>query len=443
MTIMDSKTEQDIQIIFRTLKNAGHQVYIVGGAVRDIVMERPFKDIDFATDATPNRIMSIFEKSIPTGEKFGTITVVINGTNYEITTFRSDGKYGDSRHPDTVSFAETLDEDVSRRDFTVNGLAMNAKGQVVDLVGGLRDIENQVIRCIGNPNERFKEDPLRMMRACRFKSKLNFDIESATFEAIQKNAPLIQKISQERIQQELMGILKTNQPSIGLNALYDTGLMRFILPELANCKGVTQNIIYHMYDVFDHILAVVDYLPIKLRLAGLFHDVGKPITKTEEPCIHFIGHEEVGARMTQSAMERLKFSNHEIERAVHIVLNHMSLLDTRNWRGGTIRRWINRVGAEYVDDLILFRIADASCSRHETEEEATQLMDNLREQMATMREPVVTKKTLALNGNDVMMILNIPPGRQVGMILNKLEEMVMEDPSINTRERLTQILSQF
>jgi len=441
-----SMIPKDVISIGKVLTDNGFEAYVVGGAVRDSLLGLTPKDWDVATNATPDEIENLFNKTIPTGKAFGTITVVINGKNYEVTTFRSDGDYGDSRHPNDVTYAKTLKEDVDRRDFTINAMALKIPdAEVFDYHEGRKDLSKSVIRTVGDPNERFIEDPLRMMRACRFASKLGFNIDKDTFEAIKNNKDKINRISKERIRDEILGILGTEDPSVGFDCLKDTGLLEIVLPEISKMVGLKQPDEFHYTDVYNHTMDVVKGLPQKeiiLRLGGLLHDVGKPLCQhydIEKKRITFKRHSQIGVEVAKRLLERLKFSNKDAEIVLNIVRNHMRLFDIDlDGRDTLLRRWLNKVGQENYVNLILIWEADRNASKDPITDEVKTLVKRLD----NLPSPIVNKSTLAINGKDVMNLLGIGPGPIVGKYLNHLEEMVMENPDLNERGILIKFLKE-
>lgn len=435
---------RDAATLCLRLKRKGFQCYIVGGAVRDMELGKLPHDYDLATDATPQQISKVFSHLhvIPTGEKFGTMTVMYKGEPYQITTFRADVGSTDKRRPDSVRYTKSLEEDLMRRDFTINSMGMNAQtGEIIDPFHGIRDIKRKVIRTVGDPNDRFSEDYLRMMRACRFQSRLGFKIEPKTKLALMKHAPKISKISSERIRDEILGIMVSSKPSVGIDSLEKVGLLKRVLPEVSKMVDVDQKSAYHTKNVYKHTLDVVDRLPASdpiLRMAGLLHDIGKPKAKKFSPekgRYMFIGHEDISAIMARKCLRRLNFSSADINRIINIIDNHMFNYST-DWTDATIRRWINKVGINNVADLILFKRADSRASRVSCDAQ----MDELESRIKNMSSPVVSKRSLAISGHDVMQALNIPPSHIVGKKLKILEEMVIEDPSLNTREQLLALL---
>jgi len=354
--------ERHIAKIFKTLNNAGFECYIVGGSVRDMLLELPVYDFDFTTNARPEQVSALFRHTVPTGIKHGTLTLLFDRESYEITTYRSDGDYEDGRRPEEVFFSDSLEEDVVRRDFTINGLAYNYNTcEVIDYCGGMEDLSAGIIRAIGSPEERLSEDGLRSYRACRFAAKLHFQIDRATLKAVKSTLEIAAKVSIERVRDEIMKLMVSDKPSVGIEYMRMSGLLALALPELADTYGVKQNK-YHKYDVYYHNLYSCDAAPQTrplIRLAALLHDIGKlPCRATgADGDYTFYNHEIVGFRMTNRIMKRMKFSNDEIQEVGNLVVNHMFHY-TDEWTDGAVRRFIRKVGVENIADLLLLREAD-------------------------------------------------------------------------------------
>lgn len=428
----------------------GYQLYIVGGAVRDHLLNIDNDDFDFTTDATPENVMSMFKKTIPTGLKHGTVTVLFGGESFEVTTFRAESDYEDGRHPKTVSYVRNLEEDLKRRDFTINALAANAEnGKIIDLHDGIKDLSKKTIRAIGNANERFAEDGLRIMRACRFVSKLDFTIEDETYKAMIDNKTNIKSVSEERIREELYKLLKGKSPKTALNILYDCGLMNIILPEIASLKDVIQGG-FHNDDVFDHTLNTVDAANIlnfnlNVRIAALFHDCGKKETQKVDPTrgdnsYSFFQHEIVGSKICTSTLRRLKDSNENIKDISNLVKNHMFQY-TPSWSDGAVRRFINRVGKESIYDLFCLRMCDIYAMSGKTSWNHVEELDT-RIKKILESDDCLTVKDLEINGKDLME-LGIPRGPLFSQILNYLLETVLDDPNQNSSKQLKTIAMKF
>ncbi len=432
--------EASVREIAETCSSRGYQCYLIGGSVRDLLLGRDVFDYDFATDARPEEITKLFRRTVPTGIKHGTVTVLIGEHSYEITTFRADGKYIDGRRPESVTFSQTLEEDVLRRDFTINGLAYDIlTGEIIDHVNGTRDIHDRIIRTIGDPLTRFNEDGLRLMRACRFSAQLDFQIAEETFEAISECSDKLAVISAERIRDEIMKLLEAEKPSIGIECMRETGLLDIVLPDLAAACGVSQNK-YHRFDIYHHSLYSCDAAPKDspmIRLAALFHDIGKVPTRAVGPDGDntFYNHEVVGARMARRLMKKLKFSNEQVETVSGMVLNHMFHY-TDEWTDGAVRRFMRKVGLENMDDLFQLRLADRIGNGARRGLPAP--IERLKIRIARIleEENAITVKDLDINGNDIMTVFDLQPGPLVGEILNNLLELVLDDPELNRKEIL-------
>ncbi len=436
--------DADALKVLEKLRQKGHPSFFVGGALRDLLIGRSGGDVDIATPATPEEVSKIFSHTIPTGIKHGTVTVLQGGKPFEITTYRKDGKYTDGRHPDSVEFGKTLPEDLARRDFTINALAYDPLSEeLVDLFDGQGDLENKIIRCIGEPKERFAEDALRMLRACRFASQLGFSIEKHTLEAIHDQRDNLKLVSAERIREELVKIIMSPKPSIGLEACRVTKLLDIFLPELKKCFGVSQNT-FHKYDVYYHTLHVLDafeglgqHEPV-VRIAGLFHDIAKPQTKRQlsekaEPV--FYNHEIVGASVAKGIMRRLKFSNEEIQDVTHLVRQHMFHY-TSEWSKGAVRRFIRSIGEDYLPWLFQLRDADrlGNGKRELHCDEIEEFKLKIKEVFD--EDSALQVKDLKINGGILMEKFNLQPSRLIGEILNHLLEKVLDEPEFNTEEKL-------
>jgi len=446
-TPLNGRIPPDVLAICRRLRDAAHEAHLVGGGVRDMLLGRPPADYDVATDAVPETVIDLFGKTFakPTGLKHGTVTVVTDAKpprHVEVTTFRGEGAYLDGRRPSSVTYVKSLSDDLGRRDFTMNAVAYDPIADVVtDLFDGRGDLSRGLIRAVGDPVTRFREDGLRPMRAVRQAAQLVFDIDGPTKAAIEPTLDVFRKVSAERIRDELLKMLASPQPSRGLQLMRETGLLGEVIPELLEGVDCTQNR-YHKHDVFDHTLHVVDQTegdPIR-RLGALLHDVGKPRARQPREGapgeFSFFQHEYVGADMADAICRRLKLANAERERVVGIVKNHMFFY-SRDWTDGTVRRFVRRVGGhEALDDLFALRAGDV-VGRGFGEDPETELGE-LRERVASVAaEDAALKVTdLAIGGADVMRILGIPPSREIGEILEKLLERVIDDPSLNTPEAL-------
>lgn len=432
--------EKSINKLISTINKNGYEAYLVGGSVRDLIIGRPVYDFDLATNAHPNKLMSIFRKVIPTGIKHGTVTVLIDEHKFEVTTYRADGKYIDGRRPSEVTFSSTLEEDVKRRDFTINGLAYDINtGELIDYVGGLFDLQQGVIKTIGNPLDRFQEDGLRTFRACRFGAKLNFKIEDKTFKAISDSLNVSAMVSAERIRDELMKILEADKPSVGIDYMRDSGLLKLVLPELQDCIDVEQNK-YHVYDVYHHSVYACDAAPADkplLRLSALLHDLGKvPVRgKGADNDYTFYNHEVVGAKMARKIMRRLKFSNEDVEIVGNLVVNHMFHY-TSDWTDGAVRRFMRKVGVENLTDLFILRLADRRGNGNRDGLPAPIKELKVRINRVIEEANAITVRDLKIDGYIIMKEFQVEPGPIIGQILNGLLELVLDNPELNEPETL-------
>jgi tRNA nucleotidyltransferase (CCA-adding enzyme) len=437
--------------IAKELHRKGFEAWVVGGSVRDRLIGRPAWDHDIATDATPDEVMSIFRRTVPTGVKHGTVTVLTGGESVEVTTFRSDGIYTDARHPETVRFAKTIQEDLSRRDFTINGIAFNPiTNELCDPFGGRDDIERGIIRTIGNPLDRFGEDGLRPFRACRLASQLGFTIERETFQAIGACTDQAARVSVERIRDEFIRIIQSPKPSVGIELLRMSGLLELFLPELLTGFGIRQNK-YHRYDVYYHNLYscdAADPSDYRVRLAALFHDIGKYHAKKEiEGHRHgkksvFYNHEIIGAGITKRVMRSLKFSNEDVKMVTHLIRNHMFHY-THLWTDGAVRRFMRKVGLDNLESLFELRRADRIGNG--LKQGNSRAVQNLKVRIEKIleQENAITVKDLAIDGYDVMEQLGLKPGPLIGEVLRHLLEEILDDPEKNERETLLRIARDF
>jgi tRNA nucleotidyltransferase (CCA-adding enzyme) len=444
MKIPGEKIPKEVRGAAKTLKSGGFQAWVVGGSVRDLLIGRPVTDYDVATDARPEQVMGVFRKTVPTGVKHGTVTVLARSMNVEVTTFRTDGKYSDARRPDEVSFARTIEEDLSRRDFTINGIAYDPlTDRMVDPFGGREDIARRTIRTIGDPRDRFHEDGLRPFRACRLASQLGFVIEAETFRAISECLGRAAEVSAERVRDELVKIIQSEKPSVGIELLRECGLLELCVPELLTGFDVRQNK-YHKYDIYYHNIFSCDAASpadYRLRLASLFHDIGKSYARKEvgedkdRTKSVFYNHEIIGAAVTRKVLQRLKFSNADVKAVTHLIRNHMFHY-TSQWTDGAVRRFMRKVGLENIDSLFELRRADRIGNGLKRGESGS--VGNLRNRINKVieAENAITVKDLAVDGNDIMSELKLQPGPVVGRILRELLERILDDPSENTRETL-------
>jgi len=467
------KIPKEVKSVIDKFKKKGFEAYIVGGCVRDFLRGVDPEDWDVTTLARPEEIQKIFPESFYEN-KFLTVTVQTKSKNQrlkeiEITTYRKEAKYTDKRHPDEIKFAKTIEEDISRRDFTVNAIALSLedkklkienwrakrcvssspsllsaearKLKIIDPFEGQKDLENKIIRAVGNPEERFNEDALRMMRAVRFTVTLGegWGIEEKTTQAIKKNSPWLRAISRERIRDEFLKIIMAERAADGIELLRESGLLKYILPELEEGYKVTQNK-HHIYECYEHALFSLKYAAQKhfnkyVRLAALLHDIGKPrVKKGEGPDATFYGHEIVGAKMTIQILNHLKFPKKEIEKIAKLVRYHLFYYNPGEVGDASVRRLLRQVGPENMEELLQVRMADRIGSGVPKAEPYK--LRHLKYVIEKVSQDPISVKMLKLNGNDVMKILEIQPGLGVGQILDVLLGYVLEDPRKNNKEFL-------
>jgi len=433
----------EVVSLIKRINRHKYQAYLVGGSVRDRILKREIYDWDVATSAPPALIMRLFKRTYPTGLKHGTVTVLYKGLKFEVTTFRSESVYKDGRHPEEVRFGVDIYEDLSRRDFTINSIAYNPiQNEIIDPYGGLKDIERRLIRCVGRAVDRFSEDGLRCIRAIRFAAVLNFKLHRDILPAIRETIPVFMKVSIERVREEFLKLLSAEKPSRGIIYLHKSGILEKILPELSSSIGFVQNR-WHKHDLFTHSLKIVDYLPRtdpELRLIGLLHDIAKPICKTgpTEDATYY-GHDSKGAEMVEEIFKRFKFSNKSIERARLIVANHMIGYKS-DWSDAAIRRLMRRLNRETYT-IIEFQKADVM-ARGTSVKSSIRLLNELKErvEMLERESSALNLHQLKVDGNDVMKIKDITPSPEVGRILKRLMEMVIERPELNRRDRLLRLI---
>lgn len=425
-----------VRYVVEKLKEAGFHAYIVGGAVRDLLLDATPKDWDVATNARPEQVMEVFPRAVPVGLKFGTVAVLTPDVgSVEITTFRRDGRYVDGRRPEEVYYTDNLLEDLSRRDLTINAMAMTETGDFLDPFSGAKDLEAGIIRTVGNPVERFKEDALRMMRIYRFAARYGFTVDKQTFDATMEMAEDIRRVSMERIWSELIGTLVAPDARKGLEGLMESGLLRVIIPEIAPLVGFDQRSKYHMFDLWEHTLQVVQNTPAHavLRTVALLHDIAKPVTQTiaEDGVAHYIGHDRKGAEMSDAILRRLKVSNDFRKEVVDLIRLHMFPEEAGV---KAVRRLLRDHGEEFVRELLTFRDADMKATGRYPNGFRSRLWDVVVE----IKEQGGAPK-LAINGHDIMAILGVT-GPEVGKWKRHLEELILEDPSKNDPRYLTRYL---
>lgn len=445
-THFQSEIPQEIASVAKALENKGFEAYLVGGCVRDLVLGRSPKDWDITTNAKPEDIQSLFEETFYENT-YGTVGVVTKSEDptlkvIEVTPYRKEGAYSNLRHPDSVSFSDTLEEDLERRDFTINALSYSvSKGQLIDLHKGQEDLARHIVRTVGEPGERFGEDALRMLRAVRIATDLGFTIEAETSAAIQNLAQNIAKISKERVRDEFIKILLTESPAVGIGISEKLGLLKYIAPDLLRGVGVEQNQA-HKYGVFEHNLRTLQHAADKgwnldLRLSGLFHDISKPETRRwseEKKDWTFHGHDVVGARVTKRVLSEMRFPTKTIEKVVKLVRWHMFFSDPEKITLSAVRRVIRNVGQENVWDLMNLRVCDR-IGTGRPKEQPFRLRKYKSMVEEALRDPI-SVSMLAVDGNALMDVLGEKPGPKIGYILHALLEEVLDDPKKNTREYL-------
>ena len=432
-----------VKNIVQSLEKAGFEAYIVGGCVRDLLMALTPKDWDVTTNARPEKILEIFSDG-KYENVFGTVLVPVKLANgeteavVEVTTYRSEQGYSDRRHPDKVVFEDSLEKDLSRRDFTINAMALKADGMtLVDFFGGEKDLKKKIIRAVGEPEDRFKEDALRMMRAIRLACQLNFTLEPKTERAIMKMAGGLKFVSAERIRDELVKILESDRADEGMISLQEMKLLQYLIPELERGVGVDQNK-HHIYPVFKHSLLSLKFTPNKkwqVKLASLLHDIAKPQTKRIiKGGATFYNHDLVGAKVALKIMARLKFANADIEKVTTLIKNHMFYYNVGEVTASSVRRLIRKVGEENLADLIDLRVADRLGSG--VPKAKPYKLRHLEYMMEKVRFDAVSVKMLKINGDDLMKLLNIEPGPKIGAILDVLLSEVIDDQNLNNKDYL-------
>ncbi|MES3031402.1 MAG: HD domain-containing protein [Patescibacteria group bacterium] len=446
----NSPIPKEISSVVETLEKAGFEAYLVGGCTRDFLLGKTPKDWDITTNATPEEIIPLFPKTFYENN-YGTVGVVNETTEnislkiVEVTPYRLESSYSDHRHPDEVKFSKSIEDDLKRRDFTINAVAVSlSKGAIKDVVdpfGGLKDIKDKNLRAVGNASDRFKEDALRMMRAIRLATELGFTINIDTEKAIEMHASLIQKISMERIRDEFIRIIMSDSPKSGIELMERYGLLKFIVPELIVGKGIEQNQA-HAFDVWEHLLRTVQHSadkkwPLDIRLSALFHDIAKPETRRvskETKQFTFYGHEVSGSRVTKKILERLKFPVKLIDKVTKLVRWHMFFSDTTEISLSAVRRMIVNVGQENIWDLMNLRVCDRIGTGRPKENPY-----RLRKYQAMVEEALrdpVSVAMLKIDGNRIIEVTREMPGPKIGFILNALLEEVLDNPSLNTAEYL-------
>lgn len=425
------------QYILNKLNEYGREAFIVGGCVRDSVMGRIPGDWDITTSATPEEVKKVFERTYDTGIQHGTVSVLYQGESYEVATYRIEGEYSDWRRPSGVSFTQKITEDLKRRDFTMNAVAFNHEEGFIDPFGGMKDIRERTIRCVGNAGERFSEDALRMLRALRFSAQLDFEIEKETMKAISKYGQRIEKVSKERIRQEMNKLLLSDHPNKILQ-LSQCGLMQYILPEFGICLNTQQQNPYHIYSVGMHSVKAVENIgkDLVLRWTMLLHDIGKPMTRTtdEKGIDHFFGHNLKGEELAERILKRLKFDNKTIGKVLRLIRWHDRPVEAT---GKAVRRAVKTVGDDIFNELLMVKEADIKSQNLIFSEDRLTKIETIRRIYSEVKRKgeCTSKNELAINGNDLLAI-GVKEGRKVGILLDELLDRVIDQPELNEREKL-------
>ncbi len=428
---------EKVQFIISRLEQAGYEAYAVGGCVRDSLLGRQPHDWDVTTSAKPTQVKEVFRHTIDTGIQHGTVTVMLDHEGFEVTTYRIDGEYEDSRHPKEVTFTVDLIEDLRRRDFTINAMAYNDKSGIVDAFGGVEDLENGIIRCVGEAAERFGEDALRILRAVRFSAQLGFSIAEGTKAAATELAPNLKNISAERIQAELVKLLMSAHPDYMRDA-YALGITRIVLPELDDAFATEQNHPHHMYNVGEHLMQCLLHTRAdkSLRIAALLHDIGKPRTKTTDAdgTDHFHGHVEASEQMALDILKRLKFDNDTITKVQKYIKYHDYNAEPN---ARAVRRAVNKIGTEYFPQVLELRRADTLAQSIYQQAEKLARIDAIARLYSEIleKQQCVSLKTLEITGNDII-ALGVPKGKRIGAILGELLDDVLQNPEHNTHDYL-------
>ncbi|MDO5038002.1 MAG: CCA tRNA nucleotidyltransferase [Tissierellia bacterium] len=432
------KIPQEIAKIINTFDGAGAQVYLVGGSVRDSLLGLEVHDYDLATNLEPDQVEELFFNYplYKVGKKFGTLGIVSPQGLVEVTTYREDGAYEGHRKPKEVTFSKSLEEDLRRRDFTINAMAYHPQRGLVDLFDGRGDLEKRILRTVGDPNRRFREDGLRILRGLRFMGQLDFRIDHRTQEAMKNNRDLIDYLSRERIRDEVFKILVQDKPSRVLYKMLDLGILEKILPSLMATVGFDQKTPYHDKTLFDHILCVVDRTPRKLnvRLAALFHDIEKPATLSIDQKTgraHFFGHDSLGAQRAEEILRAYRASKKDIDSVKALISDHMKVHQEMSDRA--LRRQIRRVGEDNVLDLYDLMLADMACTVPGRDQ--TFLLERKKRIEDLLAQGLPDQKSLKINGRDLM-DLGLEEGPQIGQVLRALEEELLDDPDKNKRDYL-------
>ena len=441
---------ENVKMIINKLQDAGYEAFAVGGCVRDSYLGINPNDWDITTSALPNQVKAIFRRTIDVGIQHGTVKIMVGDEGYEVTTYRIDGEYEDGRHPKKVTFTASLEEDLKRRDFTINAMAYSEKTGIIDLFDGIKDLENGIIKAVGNPYERFSEDALRILRALRFSAKFSFEIEDKTKEAIRELAPTLSKISAERIREELEKLIMSDNPDRLIWA-YELGVTNVFFPEWDKMMTCKQNTPYHMYDVGRHTIKAMEYLRDEygdlsldekriLRIATMLHDIGKPLAKTtdKDGVDHFKGHPEKGAEMAKAIMKRLKYDNDTLNKVCVLVKYHD---DRPALTLPKVRKMMVKVGVELMPVFLILKKVDfLAHSNYLYKEREDQILglEKLYNQIIDNND-CLSIKDLAVNGKDLIEA-GIPAGPLLGQKLEEMFELVLQNPAKNTREDLMKLV---
>ncbi len=438
---MKIKLPATVKMVLDSLQAKGYEAYAVGGCVRDSILGRMPQDWDITTSATPEQVKQIFPRTIDTGIQHGTVTVLIGGSQHEVTTYRVDGKYSDGRHPESVTFTASLEEDLRRRDFTINAMAYNEQTGLVDLYGGMVDLQRKRIRCVGDAEQRFSEDALRIMRAVRFSAQLHFSIEQKTIDGIRLLAPTLRKISAERVCMELTKLITSDHPEY-LQTAYETGITAVVFPEFDRMMETPQNNPHHRYSVGEHTLAAMQACDAErvLRFTMLLHDVGKPECRTtdESGVDHFYRHAQIGADLAGKIMRRLKMDNDTIHLVKLLIMYHDARIEPTE---KSVRRLLNKVGKENFPLLMQVQTADTKAQSKWRQEEKLQRIAMVTETAQRILEEgqCVSLSELAVNGKDLINA-GVPKGPQIGQLLQLALDRVLENPAANSKEILLQYI---
>lgn len=434
---------EGVRIVIKILEDHGYEAYAVGGCVRDTILGREPQDWDITTSALPLQVKKLFHRTIDTGLQHGTVTVMIKGTGYEVTTYRIDGEYTDNRHPDSVEFTANLIEDLKRRDFTINAMAYNPSCGLVDAFDGIGDIERGIIKCVGNCQERFTEDALRILRAVRFSAQLGFTIDEDTADAARELAPNLVNISKERICAELEKTIMSKHPQM-LQKAYDLGITKWIMPEFDSMMECEQNTKYHMYNVGVHTLKVMENVKQEhyIRWAALLHDIGKPVAKTTDAkgVDHFYNHGNVGRTMAHRIMRDLRLDNKTIGVVERLVECHDWIIDIHRDEV-SVRKSIYKIGNDIYPMFLELVQADSAGKSEYGREEGKEHIEYVRRTYNEIieRGDCYCTKMLAVAGRDIIN-LGIGPGPVVGEVLDELLRQVIISPQLNTKEQLEEII---